>query len=436
MREALAAAWLLEQQAQGLLGRLAILKPFALQESMVPAAAISPQGLQAIDMHMQRVKRRTERTVRRFMASLQALRRGMVSPRSAQRVFALLRLRVNSVLSQFDIFSDALTQRSETGTGVWLAGLDELAGDALRIPGFEREIPELACYLDASIGAAIRRARTRLPGGDGNPIAIIRVPRERMVGSAIAGSICHEVGHQAAAILGLALPSRTLLHAEAQADAANRAAWTLWERYVGEVLADFWSIGHVGPAAVLGLTQVLSLPRPFVFRVDMEDPHPAPWIRVQLACRAGEFLYPDPQWRALARVWESLYPMSSAPEEYRALLDALMRTLPKMLLLLMQMRPPRLEGRSLASVLYHPDRSPRHLRAAFAQLQGRPGPQALSPAVAVAVLAQGKLDGQLSETAESTRLRALLVHFALKRPQRIAPAVRLGLTSSFSLAYT
>ncbi len=51
--------------------------------------------------------------------------------------------------------------------------------------------------------AAIRRARTRLPGGGKNPVAIIRIPRERMVSSGIASSLVHEVGHQGAALLGL-----------------------------------------------------------------------------------------------------------------------------------------------------------------------------------------------------------------------------------------
>jgi hypothetical protein len=34
----------------------------------------------------------------------------------------MLRLRFNVTLAQFDIFADALTQRSEQGTGVLLAG--------------------------------------------------------------------------------------------------------------------------------------------------------------------------------------------------------------------------------------------------------------------------------------------------------------------------
>ena len=99
----------------------------------------------------------------------------------AQRRFTILRLKFNIVLTQFDMFADVITQRSENETGVWLSGLDVVAADALALPGYY-DSPPVICYLDRDVGAAIRRARTRMPGGGENPVAIIRVPRERMVG--------------------------------------------------------------------------------------------------------------------------------------------------------------------------------------------------------------------------------------------------------------
>ena len=42
-------------------------------------------------------------------------------------------------------------------------------------------------------------------------MAIVKVPRERMVGSGIASSLMHEVGHQAAALLGLVESLRPIL---------------------------------------------------------------------------------------------------------------------------------------------------------------------------------------------------------------------------------
>ena len=79
----------------------------------------------------------------------------------------------------------------------------------------------MVCYLARGPGAAIRRARTRLPGGGDNPVAIIRMPRERMIGSGIASSLVHEVGHQGAALLDL-VPS---LRARLGAVRVRRASW-------------------------------------------------------------------------------------------------------------------------------------------------------------------------------------------------------------------
>src|SRR5205814_9186405 len=120
-----------------------------------------------------------------------------------QRRFTLIRLAFNDVLSQFDLFTEAITQRSEHETGVWLSGLDMLAADALRLRTGLVDPPPLICYLARGPGAAIRRARTRLPGGTPNPVGLIRVPRERMIGHGIASSLVHEVGHQGAALLSL-----------------------------------------------------------------------------------------------------------------------------------------------------------------------------------------------------------------------------------------
>jgi len=125
-----------------------------------------------------------------------------------QRRFTLIRLRFNVLMSPFDIFADVMTQRSEYETGVWLSGLDLFAADALKLPDYY-DAPPVVCYIDRGHGAAIRRARTRLPGGGNNPAAVIRVRRERMVGSGIAASLVHEVGHQAAALLDLVTSLRT-----------------------------------------------------------------------------------------------------------------------------------------------------------------------------------------------------------------------------------
>ena len=157
----------------------------------------------------------------------------------------------------------------------------------------------MVCSLHRGLGGAIRRARTRLPGGGDNPVAIIRIPRERMIGYGIASSLVHEVGHQGAALLGLVESLRAELR-DAGSRGGTGPAWALWERWISEIVADFWSIGKVGIGSTLGLIGLVSLPRGFVFRPPDEDPHPMPWMRVLLSCAIGERLYPDPQWGQLA----------------------------------------------------------------------------------------------------------------------------------------
>jgi hypothetical protein len=194
------ASWFIEQEARALLTRLDRVKPFSLQMTSVLAAAVSPGAQTAIETYLGRGRRALRELVTRFICWLRTADAQAAGPAAAQGRFTILRLRFNSVLTQFDIFADALVQRSEHEHGIWIGGLDAVAADALELTGYY-ETPPVICYLDRGHGAAIRRARTRLPGGGENPVAIIRVPRERMVGSGIASSLVHEVGHQAAALL-------------------------------------------------------------------------------------------------------------------------------------------------------------------------------------------------------------------------------------------
>ena len=229
--------------------------------------------------------------MRDFLAWLRGPAASQATAAQAQRRFTFLRLRFNAVLTQFDLFNDVITQRSEHETGVWLSGLDVVAADALALPGGYYDVPPIICYLDRGAGAAIRRARTRLPGGGENPVAIIRVPRERMVGSGIASSLVHEVGHQAAALLDLVNSLRPVLQG-LQRGRRRRASGLAVCGSAGSPRSSPTSGRWRGSASpsTLGLIGVVSLPRAFVFRLNLDDPHPVPWIRVKLSCAMGQAL--------------------------------------------------------------------------------------------------------------------------------------------------
>src|SRR5258706_6429099 len=243
---------MLLHETRSLMARLAMVKSFALQEPMLPAAALLPRAQSAIDKCLVVGRRQLRRLLHQFLHWLQHPASDAATPEEAQRRFTMLRLRFNIVLTQFDMFSDVITQRSENETGVWLGGLDVVSADALELPAYY-EAPPVICYLDRDIGAAIRRARTRLPGGGQNPVAIIRVPRERMVGTGIASSLVHEVGHQAAALLDLVPSLRSALRNMQRRGGAERVAWELYERWISEIVSDFWSVARVGIASTMGL---------------------------------------------------------------------------------------------------------------------------------------------------------------------------------------
>lgn len=401
-------------EARALLTRLGRIRPFSLQETMLTAAAPSVDAQLAIERFLIEHRYRLHQEV---LAFIDWIDRAPVTttPAEMQRRFTVVRLRFNDVTSQFDLFSEVITQRSEHDTGVWLAGLDMLAADALGLPGRYFEPPEVVCYLARGPGAAIRRARTRLPGGGPSPVAIIRVPRERMVGHGIASSLVHEVGHQAAALLGLVESLRDRLRGIVEPAGGARAAWKSWQRWISEIVADLWSVGMLGIGSTLGLIGVVSLPSFFVFRANADDPHPMPWIRVKLSCALGNALYPDPQWSQLAALWEALYPRDVLDVGQQAALDELQATMPELVELLLGHRPRSLRGRSIGEVMPVRERGPQRLAAIWSASR-RAGERILelAPCLAFAVLGHARSRGELSPEAESRTVERLLTYWAMR----------------------
>lgn len=405
------AARLLEQETRALLTRLDRVRPFAMHETMLPAAALRPAAQVAIEDSLGTGRAELRHRLDRYLSWLDGPGR-RASPAEQQRRYAGLRWRFHDVLNQFDLFADALTQRSEHDVGVWLSGLDVAAADALTgVP----TPPPIVCYLDRGPGGAIRRARTRLPGGGPSPVAIIRVPRERMVGHGIAASLVHEVGHQAAALLGLVGPLRAeLTRLGARRGPVERRAWQLWARWISEIVADFWAVGKLGIAGTLGLMSVVSLPRWFVFRTSERDPHPVPWVRVQASAAMGDLLHPDRQWRQLAGLWRSFYPLGPTRDGRWATFAGLLDTMPELAQLLAEHRPVSLRGKELSSLMPVGQRSSSPLLRTCQLWAARPSmvPRA-SPTLAFAVLGQARIAERISPRTESRMLDELLGHWAL-----------------------
>jgi len=406
-------------EARAMSTRLAAIQSFATTMPSVPAASVSGRVLGALENHVQGQKRFLGRRLASFLHWLDTLQGRNSSPEVQQRRFTVLRLQFNAILDSIDIFADALNQRSEHGTGVLLAGLDEICEDALVLPAPLFSSPPMLAYIDRGHGAAIRRARTRLPGGRENPVTIVRIPRERMVGTGIGSSLVHEVGHQGAALLGLVDTLRSDLERRARSSTRERPAWILWRRWISEIVADLWSVSKLGVAATQGLMAVVSLPQAFVFRINLDDPHPFPWIRVILSCGIGRVVYPDRQWDRLERIWRDFYPEHQLSTARRSLVSLLLETLPAFVGLLLEHRSQTLGSRSLGEVLRHSSRDPRRLRRAFGTWGGsRTQIEKFRPTYAFAVLGQARVDGRLAAGTEARVLTSLLSYWGKRRALR------------------
>ncbi|WP_433612661.1 hypothetical protein [Prescottella agglutinans] len=403
---------LIDTEARGLLTRLDMVRPFVLNETMVVAACLPYDALVAIERFLHQERKRLRNKVKDFLSWLHREGR-TASAAEQQRRFVILRLGFNNVLAQFDLFTEVVTQRSETQTGVWLSGLDVLAADALRVDVAGRPDPSAVCYLARGAGAAIRRTRTRLPGGALNPVAVIRVPRERMIGSGIASSLIHEVGHQGVAQLGLVESLRRDLTEAAKRDA--KGGWDVWYRWISEIVADCWSVGTIGITSTVGLLAVVSLPSFFVFRPSGNDPHPMPYLRVLVSTSIGQALYPHPQWAAMRNTWKSLYPIAAVPQEIRAAVERCEATIGPFVELLLNHRSDSLGDRALGEIWPTSHRQPAQLLLLHKQWNGDFGVMARQrPSLVFAVIGQAKASGLLSAERESALLQDLLSAWAVR----------------------
>lgn len=408
----------LVNEAKSLLTRLNLVKPFALTMPMVTAANVNDEAMKGITNLLLAGNKELRKEVNQFIQFLRDPLNSNIAPEEAQTRFSLLKLRFNALLDQFDIFADVLSQRSEHETGVWISGLDVLANDALKLNGNFFDAPPIMCYVERGHGAAIRRARTRLPGGDLNPVSVIQVPRERMVSSGIASSLIHEVGHQGAALLNLIESLRSDI-LKAQKFSNYKNAWNLYYRWISEIISDFWAMGFLGIGATIGLMNVVSLPRYFMFRIKLDDPHPFPWIRVKLSLAFGKALYPHEQWNNYEQLWQKLYPTDKLEAKNLLIVKELIACMPEFVRTIVNHKSAKFGNVNLPEIFPFRKRQPNFLRDLFKEWQKYPEKMnTAGPTLLFAVIGQAHSDGGVSSDSESKILSRYLTQWAFLRSEK------------------
>jgi hypothetical protein len=405
----------LSNEAQSLLARLHQVKPFSMTMPMVKGASVSNKALKNVVDMLEESKKTLYKRLAGFIRKAAVAKAQHTSPKNLQAEFTILKLRFNSILDQLDIFADVLSQRSEHEVGIWLSGLDILAEDGLKIGESFFDSPALMVFLERGHGAAIRRARTRLPGGDMNPVGVIQIPRERMVGSGIASSLIHEVGHQAAELLDINKSLRLMLTGKMD-EGKQVHAWQCYERWISEIIADYWAMGHLGIAATLGLMGVVTLPEYFQFRLDLEDPHPAPYMRVKISCAFGKAMFPHPQWDRAWNLWQLFYPVDNLPDDKILLLEELDEALDEFVSLVNNHRPAILKGKRLVDLFPLAQRQPQQLQQLFRLWSTNTSLiERAPPTLVFAVLGQAKSDMEIEAVEESRLLTQQLRNWAYNR---------------------
>jgi hypothetical protein len=405
----------LTNEAYSLLSRLNQVKPFSMTMPMVKSASVSDKALSEIIALLETEKAKLRTGIQHFIKKISDHKNEAGSERALQTGFTTLKLRFNNILDQLDIFADVLSQRAEHDTGIWLSGLDVLAEDGLKTIRSFTEIPSLMVYLDRGHGAAIRRARTRLPGGGENPVAIIQVPRERMVGSGIASSLIHEVGHQVAALLGLVASLKSEISKKEQ-EGNNIVAWQYFNRCISEIICDVWATGHLGISATLGLMGVVTLPRYFQFRIDFNDPHPAPYIRVMLSYSFGKKLFPHPQWNRLWDMWKQFYPTTGLDAATLNILGAIEKGIDPFVEMLINHSSKEMNGKKLWQLFPLKERTPEKLLNVYRLWRAKKVSLAeMPPTMMLAMLGQAKYDLAIDSSQESKVLATQLRRWAFNR---------------------
>jgi hypothetical protein len=401
----MAFRWI-SMETGGLERRLEAVPQFAATIPMVGAAVPAARALEVADETVRRSKRVLAHQIHDFRRTIHGAPRDAAALSATHRRFTSLRHRFHALLSTVDIFSDALTQRAEHRIGVLLRGLDALAQDGMRTRVSSFVPPPIVCYLDRGVGGAVRRAFTRLPGGERNAIALIRLPRERLSGIGLA-SLLHEVGHQGVALLRLDVPYRRALHVAAASDALapDAAAW--WASKLTELLPDAWACAKLGASATLGLFSALSSLSRFVFHDNLHDPHPMPYLRGLFSAALGARLFPDPIWSRLDALWRALNPLPDHPSS-RAI-EMLADSVQPCAALIAAQRPRELGFMSLVEAIGEPV-APASLRAQLDVLleRLRVAPTTMRPCLGLAVVGIAHSEGHLASGEEHELLdRAL-----------------------------
>jgi hypothetical protein len=143
---------------------------------------------------------------------------------------------------------------------------------------------------------------------------------------------------------------------------------------------------------------------------------------VKLSCAIGEALYPDPQWRQVAALWDQLYPVSGLSQAQVRVIGRAESMIAPVVSLIASHRPRALRGQSLREAVAIPSRAPGRLSTLYEQWAARPElMRDAAPTLVFAVFGRARITGRLTPEQENQKLGELINLWALQTTPSGAP---------------
>ena len=236
------------------------------------------------------------------------------------------RRRYLQVETALEFYGHAVNSRTTPRLAGLLSACDTLAVLSMRavLDPLGKSVPPIVTYVEAGLGAAIRRAHLRLwDGGSLTPTAVLKITRQNLRRPT---ALIHESGHQVAHIAGWNDELAGLLRREL-APVSTELADT-WAGWSSEIAADTHAFAHTGYGSVAALHDVVA-GGSTVFRLIDGDPHPVAYLRVLLGVQMCVRFFGAGPWDDLGRAWVASQPLASAPRDAREVIERSLPLLPR-----------------------------------------------------------------------------------------------------------
>lgn len=294
----------------------------------------------AVDvLRQEALKLRIHAKAARTMDDFELIRKEVIN-------FRMRYLRTETIL---DFYGHAINTRTTPKVASLLRACDVLARHSMEqiLEPLGHKTPPVLTYLEKGLGASILKAGLRLwDGSTLSSVAAIKIVWHNLLRPT---ALIHETGHQVAHILGW-----TEQLAEALAKRLSRESTDIadkWASWASEIAADAFAFAHTGFAAVVGLHDVLSGDKSYVFQDRPGDPHPISYIRVLLGTAMCTKFFGSGPWDDLARAWVKAHPLESASPSVRLFLQKSLPLLPIVAEVSLLTPMQALGGRSLVSFI-------------------------------------------------------------------------------------